>query len=111
MKIEFNPVHVILVVSMTLFSFNSHELSNNPEKAIYMEQKIDKDSDGDGVADRWDKCPDTPVGVIVDANGCPEIIDPGGPGDTDHDGVPNDVDQCPGTPAGVAVDGFGCPIL
>jgi OOP family OmpA-OmpF porin len=30
-----------------------------------------KDSDGDGVFDDRDKCPDTPLGVAVDADGCP----------------------------------------
>ncbi|WP_316817828.1 DUF6089 family protein [Pedobacter nyackensis] len=30
-----------------------------------------KDSDGDGVADKLDKCPGTPVGIVVDGSGCP----------------------------------------
>ncbi len=30
-----------------------------------------KDSDGDGVLDGLDKCPDTPGGVKVDEHGCP----------------------------------------
>lgn len=30
-----------------------------------------QDSDGDGVADKFDKCPDTPDGVKVDGSGCP----------------------------------------
>ena len=30
------------------------------------------DSDGDGVADEVDKCPDTPSGTAVDGAGCPE---------------------------------------
>lgn len=30
-----------------------------------------KDSDGDGVADKLDKCPDTPTGTVVDGSGCP----------------------------------------
>lgn len=29
------------------------------------------DSDGDGVADELDQCPDTPAGTAVDENGCP----------------------------------------
>lgn len=29
------------------------------------------DDDGDGVANRYDKCPDTPKGVKVDGSGCP----------------------------------------
>ena len=31
------------------------------------------DSDGDGVADKLDKCPNTPMGTVVDGSGCPLI--------------------------------------
>jgi len=37
------------------------------------------DSDGDGVPDSRDKCPNTPRGTKVDANGCPEPPKPGKP--------------------------------
>ncbi len=60
------------------------------------------DSDGDGVADYLDKCPNTPKGVKVDANGCPI--------DSDGDGVADYLDKCPNTPKGVKVDADGCPI-
>jgi len=30
-----------------------------------------KDTDGDGVADKLDKCPGTPSGTVVDGSGCP----------------------------------------
>ncbi|TRO81209.1 outer membrane beta-barrel domain-containing protein [Trichloromonas acetexigens] len=62
------------------------------------------DSDGDGVPDYLDKCPDTPKGVAVDANGCPAV------GDADGDGVADDLDKCPDTPKGVVVDADGCPV-
>jgi len=32
------------------------------------------DSDGDGVSDRFDKCPNTPAGTVVDGSGCPIIF-------------------------------------
>lgn len=63
------------------------------------------DSDGDGIADQFDKCPGTPVGVAVDSHGCPM--------DTDGDGVPDDRDKQLITPTEcqpVDADGVGkCP--
>jgi len=35
---------------------------------------MEMDSDGDGVSDSLDRCPGTPPGTKVDANGCPEIL-------------------------------------
>ena len=88
-----------------------------------------KDSDMDGVPDRKDKCPNTPAGVAVDANGCP--VDTDGDGvadyiddcptvagltslkgcpDADGDGVADKDDKCPDTPKNVKVDAKGCPI-
>jgi OOP family OmpA-OmpF porin len=32
------------------------------------------DSDGDGVIDRLDRCPNTPPGTKVDVNGCPDLL-------------------------------------
>ena len=60
------------------------------------------DSDGDGVADGLDMCAGTPAGARVDASGCPS--------DSDRDGVPDGIDQCSNTPAGVPVDAKGCPM-
>jgi len=60
------------------------------------------DSDGDGVADYMDECPNTPAGAPVDAVGCPL--------DSDGDGVPDYMDNCPNTPAGAPVDAQGCPL-
>jgi mono/diheme cytochrome c family protein len=68
----------------------------------------DADTDGDGVTDDVDLCPDTPVGTAVDATGCPVEQTP--PADTDGDGVTDDADLCPDTPAGTAVDATGCPV-
>ena len=35
---------------------------------------LKKDSDGDGVSDQFDKCPNTPAGTVVDGSGCPIIF-------------------------------------
>lgn len=59
-----------------------------------------RDTDADGVPDRMDRCPDTPRGASVSANGCPI--------DSDGDGVFDGLDKCPGTPKGCTVDAAGC---
>ncbi len=49
-----------------------------PVPVVVEEPKAPLDSDGDGIPDDLDKCPDTPPGVQVDENGCPlpECEDP-----------------------------------
>jgi hypothetical protein len=54
------------------------------------------DADRDGVTDKSDACPDTPLGATVDNHGCPS--------DSDSDAVLNGIDKCPDTPAGATVD-------
>jgi len=62
-----------------------------------------KDTDGDGVLDLHDQCPDTPAGALVDRhNGCPW--------DTDLDGIMEGIDKCADTPKGWPVDAAGCPL-
>jgi outer membrane protein OmpA-like peptidoglycan-associated protein len=60
------------------------------------------DDDGDGVQNRDDQCPATPLGVSVDGVGCRV--------DSDRDGVFDEDDQCANTPAGVRVDASGCRV-
>jgi hypothetical protein len=43
------------------------------------------DTDGDGISDCFDKCPNTANGILVDRKGCPL--------DTDGDGVPDFKDK------------------
>jgi len=58
------------------------------------------DSDGDGILENRDRCPDTPSGAQVDGTGCPS--------DSDADGVPDGVDRCANTPPGASVNANGC---
>lgn len=97
--------------------------------------RLHKDSDDDGIEDRYDQCADTPRGSNVDSEGCAysngyadnEAInssiysnnsfvesDKSHYGrykrDRDEDGVLDENDACSLTPLGVLVDRRGCPI-
>jgi OOP family OmpA-OmpF porin len=94
------------------FAMNADALATGPAVADFVEKVFlaeavmvaaPMDSDGDGVPDDLDRCPDTPRGVEVDQYGCPL--------DSDGDGVPDYLDQCPGTPQGVRVNSVGCWIV
>lgn len=78
------------------------QCENTPLGCIVDANGCQLDADGDGVCDGLDKCPETPKGAKVDANGCPTDAD----GDQVYDGI----DQCANTPAGVKVDSKGCPL-
>ena len=79
------------------------ELSN--PRHMKLPKPILDDTDGDGVIDQLDQCPNTPAGVAVNAHGCPL--------DTDGDGVPDYKDKELITPTycqPVDADGVGkCP--
>ena len=69
------------------------------------EHGCEPDSDGDGVKNSRDYCPDNTEEQLVKgvaANGCPR--------QSDFDGTPDYRDRCPGTPKGVESDSFGCEI-
>lgn len=82
--------------------YTYHELK---AKTAPKSSKCDLDSDGDGISDCFDRCPNTPANVTVDSHGCPF--------DTDGDGVPDYKDKQLITPTEcqpVDADGVGkCP--
>tara|TARA_B100002019_G_C21262937_1_gene597759 strand:+ start:251 stop:2554 length:2304 start_codon:yes stop_codon:yes gene_type:complete len=108
-------------VGVDFYLFSSEvQISNNGKLLIKYRNSIDgdllkvynvnsnnntQDSDGDGVYDDSDTCPNTPTGEAVDEIGCSvsQI-------DSDGDGVNDDVDACPDTPSGETVDENGCQI-
>lgn len=67
---------------------------------------VEPDSDGDGIPDKVDGCPDVPEDKdgYQDEDGCPEENPVA---DRDGDGVPDINDLCPDTPGPAALQ--GCP--
>ena len=63
------------------------------------------DSDGDGVFNAVDFCPDTEVGSLADGNGCSDEQK-----DDDQDNYNNAIDICPSTEYEAIVDSQGCSI-
>ncbi len=107
--------------------------SGDEKKDLSKTRPEERDSDGDGISDRDDKCPNTPRGAYIDEEGCPKDADGDGifdgmddcpetppaakgfvdihgcPIDSDYDGIPDYLDRCRSGPIGALVDEFGCP--
>ena len=66
---------IALAGCQTTVTAPSKELPQH-ENIRTMQAEID--SDGDGVLDDIDECPETPSNVVVDAKGCPVEVDVGG---------------------------------
>ena len=86
---------------------NNEEADENVQFVLnvahWLSKLISNDSDGDGVLDEIDICPDTPDGAGVDAKGCSASQK-----DSDNDGVTDDKDKCNNTPPGEVVNSEGC---
>ena len=86
-----------------MFLFSSAGISYKFSAPKGKKQK-QQDTDEDGIADIFDKCRETPKGVKVDKNGCPQVNEK----DRDGDGVLDVVDRCRDTKSGDKVDKEGC---
>jgi outer membrane protein OmpA-like peptidoglycan-associated protein len=75
-----------------------------PKPVPIIIEKVERDSDGDGIPDDIDRCPLEPEDKdgFQDEDGCP---DP----DNDNDGVVDAMDACPNNPG--PVENRGCPVL
>ncbi len=62
-------------------------------------KKKEPDSDGDGIPDTLDKCPDEKG--VIQYDGCPMP-------DSDNDGIADDLDECPDEPGPIQYK--GCPV-
>jgi len=93
------PVETKAAAAATLADKLDAKLAEKPADKPAMKPT---DSDGDGVVDALDRCPATPAGRKVNAEGC-EL-------DGDGDGVVDALDRCPATPAGRTVNAEGCEL-
>ena len=81
------------------YILSEHKMADFVKKVFMLRSP---DTDGDGVDDPKDQCPNTAAGEEVNADGCIA--------DNDHDGVYDSFDKCPGTQAKVKIDAAGCPM-
>ncbi|WP_297925894.1 OmpA family protein [uncultured Agitococcus sp.] len=96
-----------VVLTGLQYSFGSQPASEVVTAPVYVApvepvNVVPADTDGDGVVDANDRCPNTPAGWEVGTDGCPL--------DSDRDRVPNSIDECPNTPNGMQVGANGCPL-
>lgn len=83
---------------------NQERLKRKPAAYPVDANGCEFDSDGDGVVNSKDYCPENSkveISMGVAGNGCPM--------QSDGDGTPDYRDHCPDTPRHVAADRYGCP--
>lgn len=69
---------VVSISVLTLSACQTSDLSKQTSQTIKIPNiTVNLDSDGDGVLDDIDECPETPPNVVVDAKGCEIIIEGG----------------------------------
>ncbi|MCK4235744.1 MAG: thrombospondin type 3 repeat-containing protein, partial [Candidatus Krumholzibacteria bacterium] len=88
-------VGVLLAMDINLNSEDDPALAYPPDWAVYFVLSVGgyvmpQDSDGDGIEDKVDKCPDEPEDFdgFEDEDGCPDV-------DRDGDGITDERDACP----------------
>ena len=96
-KLKFSKTIInMLLITVLFFGATGINTVNAKSKTPSVSKK---DLDGDGIKNKYDKCPNTPKGIGVDAVGCPV--------DMDKDGVADYLDKCPKTPGLASLS--GCP--
>jgi len=108
LKYHFNPTVSVGYSSMFNFTSQDHhdyiEAKSNDHYwkhslSFWLNIGCGGDADKDGVSDKEDKCPGTPLDVKVDEFGCPI--------DFDKDGIADYLDKCPNMKGIAKFD--GCP--
>ena len=69
---------LLLALSITLVGCQTTEIvlpKTIPQDENIRTMQAEIDSDGDGVSDKLDYCPNTPPNVMIDENGCPPSLE------------------------------------
>ncbi|MFM1874864.1 MAG: hypothetical protein RL266_601 [Bacteroidota bacterium] len=98
---ELNDMFLYTAISYHFDFFTPKKEKKSPYDEMEF-ASLNGDTDGDGIADINDQCPETPKGAVVDEAGCPL--------DSDGDGVPDFADNEPNTNPELNVDGNGVGI-
>ena len=131
LSIKLGPIVSLTLDETFLFIDYDKAKTTNDKNEMYLQHAVGitfnlgrmKDSDKDGVSDKYDKCPSTfgieafegcpdsdGDGVKDSEDSCPQESGPvalGGCPDSDNDGVPNKNDQCPNIKGSKSLG--GCP--
>ncbi len=78
MTIKNHSTLLLLAVSITLAGCQTTEIvppKTTTKDEIIRTMQAEIDSDGDGVSDKLDYCPNTPPNVMIDENGCPPSLE------------------------------------
>jgi len=105
---EFNEIDISAINGTSVYIAFKYYSDGNPTRWTVdsfeiIADDLNPDTDGDGVLNEDDVCPNTPAGETVNDDGCSN-----GQLDDDNDGVQNSDDSCADTPAGEEVNSTGC---
>ena len=75
MNVKLWTITPMMIGALALTGCQTADLSKQTSQTIKMRTVvINSDSDGDGVPDKLDQCPNTPENVVVDDRGCPSTM-------------------------------------
>lgn len=77
MNVKLWTIAPIMISALALTSCQTADVSKQTRQTVKMPTVIvNLDSDGDGVPDELDQCPNTPENVVVEERGCPITMGP-----------------------------------
>ena len=75
MNVKLWTITPMIIGALALTGCQIADFSNQTSQTIKMPNiTVNLDSDGDGVPDKLDQCPNTPENVVVDDRGCPSTM-------------------------------------